>query len=283
LGQIGRHGIVIAAMPDIGNNSAATVATQLMNDFPSIRFGLLVGIGGGVPDKEGGKDVRLGDIVVSKPTNNFGGVVQYDLGKVTTHKGFEQTGALNKPPTVLRANVETLAAQHRREGNRVPHFLSEMVQKFPRMKEEYIYPGLEHDRLFKAVYVHQGGRTCDGCDTNQLVQRTNRRGTDPKIHYGTIGSANAVIKDSAVRDQLRTHLKVICVEMEAAGLMDTFPCLVIRGICDYADSHKNDQWHPYAAATAAAYAKELLMIIPSKEVKKESQAAEVLQSQSEYV
>ncbi|KAL3444390.1 hypothetical protein BJX65DRAFT_310973 [Aspergillus insuetus] len=47
--------------------------------------------------------------------------------------------------------------------------------------------------------------------------------------------------------------------MEAAGLMNTYPCLVIRGICDYADSHKNKAWQGYAAATAAAFAKELLL------------------------
>ena len=59
---------------------------------------------------------------------------------------------------------------------------------------------------------------------------------------------------------------MLCFEMEAAGLMNNFPCLVVRGICDYADSHKNKQWQPYAAATAAAYAKELLSVIPSAEV-----------------
>ena len=48
--------------------------------------------------------------------------------------------------------------------------------------------------------------------------------------------------------------------------MDTFPCVVIRGICDYADSHKNKIWQPYAAATAAAYAKELLRVIPGQAV-----------------
>ena len=48
---------------------------------------------------------------------------------------------------------------------------------------------------------------------------------------------------------------MLCFKMEAAGLMDDFPCLVVRGICDYADSHKNKQWQGYAAATAAAYAK----------------------------
>jgi nucleoside phosphorylase len=61
-------------------------------------------------------------------------------------------------------------------------------------------------------------------------------------------------------------LGVLYVEMEAAGLMDELPCLVIRGICDYADSHKNNRCLPYEAATVAAYAKELLSIIPVQEV-----------------
>jgi hypothetical protein len=50
--------------------------------------------------------------------------------------------------------------------------------------------------------------------------------------------------------------------MEAAGLMNNFDCLVIRVIADYADSHKNERWQPYAAATAAAFAKDLLVDIP---------------------
>jgi hypothetical protein len=61
-------------------------------------------------------------------------------------------------------------------------------------------------------------------------------------------------------------LAIMCFEMEAAGLMDTFPCLVIRGISDYADSHKNKEWQEYAAAAAAAYAKELLCMTPARQV-----------------
>jgi nucleoside phosphorylase len=68
--------------------------------------------------------------------------------------------------------------------------------------------------------------------------------------------------------------------MEAAGLMDEFSCLVIRGICDYADSHKNKRWQPYAAATAAAYMKELLNVIPAQEIVNTSKAAEALQKTS---
>jgi hypothetical protein len=64
--------------------------------------------------------------------------------------------------------------------------------------------------------------------------------------------------------------------MEAAGLMNDFPCLVIRGICDYSDTHKHKLWQRYAAATAAAYAKELLEVIPEEEVDGTAEAAKVL-------
>ena len=62
---------------------------------------------------------------------------------------------------------------------------------------------------------------------------------NPKFHYGKIRSANTMVKDAGLREELRRALKVICVEIEAAGLMNSFPYLVIRGICDYADSHKS--------------------------------------------
>jgi len=256
------------------------VATQLLNDFPSIRFGLLVGIGGGVPDEEAEDcDIRLGDVVVSKPTASFGGVVQFDMGKYTT-SGFERTGILAKPPRILQASVETLAANHRMEGSKVPQYLSQMLHDYPLMEEEYSYPGAPQDRLFQADFSHSSGPNCHRCDEHRIVKRNSRPNSNPKIHYGTIGSSNTVVKDARLREELRQALKIICVEMEAAGLTDSFPCLVIRGICDYADSHKNKQWQPYAAATAAAYMKELLCIIPPKDVAKVPAATDVAQISS---
>ena len=147
LGQLGAHNVVVAVMPTIGNNAAATVATQLLNDFPSIRFGLLVGIGGGVPGEEEEDDVRLGDIVVSQPTGVFGGVVQYDMGKTLVEGKFQRTGQLNKPPEVLSANVKRLDAQHRRVGSQICSYLTDMVNKYPKIKTEYQCPGVEHDHL----------------------------------------------------------------------------------------------------------------------------------------
>lgn len=71
---------------------------------------------------------------------------------------------------------------------------------------------------------------------------------------------------------------VICFEMEAAGLMDTFPSLAIRGISDYSDSHKNDAWQPYAATVAAAYAKDLLAMISPFQVEELSSAGKIIES-----
>jgi nucleoside phosphorylase len=276
LGEISGHNVVVAVLPEIGNNAAAAVVTQLLNDFQSIRFGLLVGIGGGVPGGEERNDVRLGDVVVSKPTDIFGGVVQYDRIKRLVNGQIERTGQLNKPPPVLSASVQKLQAQHLRAGSQIPAYLAEMTQRWPKMRGRYSFPACERDQLFVPSYSHQSGATCDHCDASQTVSRDIRSDNDPEVHYGTIGSANVLVKDPAVRDRLKRDMNIICVEMEAAGLMDTFPCLVIRGICDYADSHKNKRWQPYAAAVAAAYMKELLTVMSAQQVLQSARAEEIV-------
>jgi nucleoside phosphorylase len=75
LGRIGVYNVVIACLPAglMGNGPAAIVANNMQCSFP-IKFGLMVGIGGGVWSKKG--DIRLGDVVVSQPTGTHGGIVQ---------------------------------------------------------------------------------------------------------------------------------------------------------------------------------------------------------------
>jgi nucleoside phosphorylase len=263
LGKISSHNIVVACLPSgvYGTTSAATVATQMLSSFKSIRFGLMVGIGGGVPSETA--DIRLGDIVVAKPTEHFPGVIQYDYGKTVQDGRFERTGTLNKPPQPLLTAVSRLQADHMMIDSRIPTYLSEMVAKYPRMSTNFTHRGHQQDRLFQARYDHAEIRdTCDHCDISKLVDRPARTTNSPMIHYGLIASGNQVMKHGVTRDQFARDLSILCFEMEAAGLMDNFPCLVIRGICDYADSHKNNVWQEYAAATAAAYAKEILSVIP---------------------
>ncbi|KEQ62470.1 ankyrin repeat protein [Aureobasidium melanogenum CBS 110374] len=275
-GSVCNHKVVIATLPSdsYGTTSAATTANEMLRDFPGIRFGLLVGIGGGIPSEE--NDIRLGDVVVSKPQGTIGGVVQFDLGK-ETNEGFERTGTLNRPPDVLLKAIALLESRHAlRRSIDVPRYISEAYEKFPDYEAEH--PGPDQDRLFEAAYDHvpMQASTCKRCGLDQLVNRKVRKSQNPVIHYGLIGSGNQVIKNSRKRDLLGEQ-DILCVEMEAAGLMNNFPCLVIRGICDYSDSHKNKQWQPYAALAAAAYAKELLSTIPVLEVEAAPAALEMLQ------
>jgi len=266
LGRIGGLNIVIVVMGVTGTNSAATVARDLLRTFTFIRFGLMVGIGGGVPG--GPKDIRLGDVVVSTPQNTYGGVIQYDFGKAIAGQ-FKHSGSLNKPPMVLLNTCTRLASEHYLEDSKVPQYLTEIKTKYPKVGPKLTYPGANHDLLFKADYKHEGEPSdCAACDKRNLIQRLDYRHdlTIPHIHHGLVASGNQVMRDGALREKYREELGILCFEMEAAGLMDSFPCLVIRGISDYSDTHKNDRWKGYAAATAAAYAKELLVTMPTCDV-----------------
>ena len=240
-----------------------TVATQMSRSFPLMRFCLLVGIGGGVPNLIGNDqfDIRLGDVIVSNPTHNSGGVIQYDLGKI--HEGkqrLERVGTLNKPPGFLLSAVAGLRASHKFIDFPLQDHLVQMIKQRSNLAPEYTHQGENNDILFEAGYKHEGrGITCVECLESKRVLRPHRQSILPRIHYGTIASGNQVVKDSVTRDYWRDTEGVLCFEMEAAGLMDEYPCLVIRGVCDYADSHKNKRWQPYAAATAAGYAKDLLL------------------------
>ena len=259
LGRIDEHNVVIACLPagQTGTNSAASVAVQMKSKFVSIQFGLMVGIGGGVPSVE--SELQLGDVVISQPYMQHGGVVQYDLGKTGAGGYFTRTGSLNTPPIVLLNALSKLQSNHHRGRSSISTYLSSIC-RLPKFSRN----GAGSDILFESTYDHIEGPTCDRCSRDRAVARAVREVT---VHYGTIASGNQVIRDGVTRDRISSELGgILCFEMEAAGLMNSFPCLVIRGICDYADSHKNKRWQPYAAATAAACAKELLSVIPSAKV-----------------
>jgi hypothetical protein len=192
--------------------------------------------------------------------------VQWDFGKTGKGGIFQRTGSLDKPPLVLLHALQSLKEREITDGIDLEASLSLMVQNKPRMGETYRYQGADHDQLFKATYDHEGDETCDECDPKSIVSRLARSDSTPKIHYGNIAAGNEVMKHGTTRDKIAKEEGVICFEMEAAGLMDSFRCLVIRGVCDYADSHKNKIWQPYAAATAAAFARTLLGFIEKQEV-----------------
>jgi nucleoside phosphorylase len=271
LGRIGKHNVAIAGL-SVGNSvTTANAAFHMRSAFPAMRVILLVGIGGGAPSKS--KDIRLGDIVVSYPDGQYGGVVQIDSGRsvprAVDEDGFQLKGTLNQPPEQLLNVVKALRAKHlglsKSEEPDFMLYLRKAIDDKPRLKAEY--PGADEDRLFEHTYDHVGSQlTCENCNIDRVVTRESRSSTEPELHTGLIASANNVRKDGRTRARLEQKHNILCFEMEAAGIMNNFPCLVIRGISDYADSHKNDQWQPYAALVAAAYAKEWLLTFPEIKV-----------------
>jgi nucleoside phosphorylase len=285
LGKIGKHNVVIAVLPDgeYGTDSAACVARDMLHSFPNVRIGLMVGIGGGAPREK--RDIRLGDIVISSPRGGRGGVLQYDYGKTIQEQSFQHTRFLNQPPTVLRTAVNGLKAQYERNGHGFEEAINKILEKHQRLRQKYKRPDLRSDRLYKSGVTHppDGEASCMAVysdDPSNWINRPERTEMEdnPAIHYGLIASANQLMKDALVRDTLAKEQDVLCFEMEAAGLMNHFPCLVIRGICDYSDTHKNKEWQGYAAMTAAAYAKDLLCRIPPTMVEAEKRISDILSS-----
>lgn len=274
---------MIAVLPDgeYGLSSATGVAKDMLHSFPNIRIGLMVGIGGGAPSAKHG--IRLGDVVVSSPSGGTGGVYQYDYGKTVQGQAFQQTGVLDQPPILLRAAVNGLKAQYESDEHELEETISAILERKQRLRKKYGRPDQAADRLFKATAIHSSesnedcANTC-ACDQSSLVPRPQRDEDEdnPAIHYGLIASANQLMKDAVVRDTLAKENGVLCFEMEAAGLMNRFPCLVIRGICDYSDTHKNKDWQGYAAMVAAAYAKDLLGWIPPNRIEAEKKITELI-------
>ncbi|XWW94391.1 hypothetical protein V2A60_002334 [Cordyceps javanica] len=274
LGRIGKHNVVIAVLPggEYGTASAAGVARDMLHSFPNIRIGLMVGIGGGAPTSK--HDIRLGDVVVSEPQNGLGGVFQYDFGKTIQ----------DQPPTVLLAAISGLRAKHKIDGHSIQQDVQARLAGNKRLRKEFGRPGAETDRLYQSHIVHPPGEiSClSSCDSSALsvLERTARDEDedDPAIHYGLVASANQLMKNAILRDQYANEKGILCFEMEAGGLMNHFPCLVIRGICDYSDTHKNKDWQGYAAMTAAAYAKDLLKRILPTKVEAEKKIIEMVEN-----
>jgi nucleoside phosphorylase len=243
LGKIGPHNVVMACCPDqeTGKVSAALVAKDMLRTFKAVRFCLMVGIGGGVPrfeldeteqdlddaleywDSQEQRDIRLGDVVIGSQTKTTPAVVQFDFGKALHGGKWEVSGALNDPPDTVRGAISQLKGEHIRKGTHTlsKHLLA-MTKENPGLARNFKYQGVEKDQVIKPHIVHpKNAETCKACfgsgNANVVQQKRRKDPLIPVLHYGTIGSADQVMKDPAKRDALHKEHKIICFEMEAAG------------------------------------------------------------------
>ncbi|UKZ61213.1 uncharacterized protein TrAtP1_002481 [Trichoderma atroviride] len=284
-GRMGQYDVVLVLLPNMGTIAAAGAAASFRSSYSNLQLAFLVGICGGVPwNRE--DEIHLGDVVISKSA------VQYDLGN-QYHKTFviKDTidDSLGRPNKNIRSLVKSFETERIRDQLRQKALLylkdiqSAAARK--RRRFNYQYPGTAKDMLFIATYrhKHRGSQPCNfcdaqpdgfcqkaaqtscaelGCDEAQLVVRSDleARGSpeEPEIFIGRIASGNTVMKSGEHRDRIADEQGVIALEMEGAGVWDEIPCIIVKGVCDYADSHRNDLWQRYAAATAASVMKAIL-------------------------
>lgn len=270
LGRIGEHNVVIACNKDSAHKNTASFAVlEMLRMFPSIRFGLMVGVGSGVPSAE--DDIRLGDVVVGSCEGADDAVVQWDGSYLKTRGQFRRVGSLNPPPAVLRtalAKMTSFQGMADRIATTTQLILENTTSNSLR-RSRFQYQGIENDNLYYPECPKHIERedSCESCDEAcKAVTRSSRQSSIPQIHYGTIASGNMIIENGHTRDYIREYTDAKCIETGTSGLMNSFPCLVVKGICDYADSRKDARWQPYAALSAAAYTKVLLEFVGTEEL-----------------
>lgn len=259
LGIIGNHNVAIACSPysEYKTTSAATVATNMLQSFPNIRMGLLVGIGGGVPSTQ--HDIRLGDIVVGIPRDGQGSVFQYDFDETVNTRAFRKTQFLSPLPFSVLKEVASFRSEKKYKGYTIGEVKDHILQRSPTLQKIYKKPDLDADLLLDPEVSPI--ITAAGFYNRKKLRRVQN---NPTVHYGVIASAKQPITDAALRDALAAQRNVLCFDTEAADFQNPFPYLVVRGICDYSDSPRDMKWQGYAAVAAAAYAKVLLTRIRAR-------------------
>ena len=243
MGRMCDQDIVIVRFPEgeVGIGVSGSVIGEMTQYLPSLELVFLVGLGAGLPSESKKRDIRLGDVAVAVPGDDHSGIIHYTLQKIMDGGETKVKGFTNATSKVLRSAVGRIRTTGGfSQGSFLDHLND--LQDNPKAKS-FFRPG---DIRPSPSYSLPSERDS---------------GNDPVVHYGTILSGDSVVKSKELRDSLRDKHDAICIEMEAGGLMNTWPAVVIRGISDFGDSSKNDEWHKYGSVTAAAYAKEVLRIV----------------------
>ncbi|KAI1018644.1 hypothetical protein LB503_005534 [Fusarium chuoi] len=287
-GRIGDLDIVVLLLSSMGKASAATAAASLKCSYTELEMVFLAGICGGIPEMRSPsgrmREVLLGDVVVSS------NMVQYDFGR-----RYQDNFVTKQPIHTARKLINNFLIHLKTDVflDDVTERSAEVLEQMQQSNPKYQYPGSANDRLYEPSYQHQvdtlvlctcfsspslicvrcRGVSCDeaGCDEEFLVPRSRLeekvaledqgnicKAQKPLIFLGRFGSGDTVLKSSHDRDGLAQRLGIEAFEMESAGLWEDLPCIVVKGVCDYADSHKNKKWQDFAAATSASVVKALL-------------------------
>ncbi|KAL2693532.1 hypothetical protein Neosp_000092 [[Neocosmospora] mangrovei] len=294
-GRIGNFNVVLALLSRMGKTNAASTAASIAMSYGGLRMALLVGVCGAAPRNKD-EEILLGDVVISSRVIEYDFGRQYPDGFVRKDTLEDSHGRPNKDIRNLLVTLQTDRGLDRLE-QRTISFLQKIQADVFKTKHrgKYGYPGTPEDTLFETTHRHKhhGSPSCAcrscfsdsdpvceeainsscvelGCSNGPIVTRERLQARQqaeqdgevtaqhPTVHIGLVASGDRVMKSAAERDRLSKEEGVIALDMEGAGVWDELPCIIVKGVCDYADSHKNKKWQPFAAATAASAAKALL-------------------------
>lgn len=274
LGSLSGHTIAVVGPEGAGAGHVALAANHLARRWKQLKLILVVGICACVGKPEKGAEIFLGDVIFSKS------ITDYSLGKLTQ-------GGMK-----FEDHCRTVASYHSKRVNQILNSLSlsnfDGRDMMKRLNENLAYQEVErpekrYDRLFESTYhhTHRGdslecgchpfsgescssaqGASCDqlGCSEDK-TEKGREVDTGVSFHVGAYASGPNVLKNAEIRNRLAKDFNVIAIEMEGYGLWDvSTPAVMIKSACDYADSHKNNHYHKFAAATAACAAKVFVEI-----------------------
>ncbi|KAK2024403.1 phosphorylase superfamily protein [Colletotrichum zoysiae] len=307
IGRVGSHIVVLVLLLNMGKVGAAAETARLRSIYSGLELALLTGICGGVPSPGTANEILLGDVVISKSIVQYDIGRQYP-GKFARKDTVEDNlGRPNKDVRTLLIVLETQSALNelqQRVRQNLAHVQQEAANAYYRTS--YSRPLTAEDVLFEPAYSHRhrvrpecgcgDSFVCDRatsasceelqCEAKHQVSRRRLASTrgghaedgrsttapETRIHIGRVGSGDTVMKSGEHRDNVAKAHGLVAFEMEGAGVWDQIPCIVVKGVCDYADSHKNKKWQDFAAAVAAATARALLERYPAKEKPQDTDA-----------
>ncbi|KAK4078339.1 uncharacterized protein Triagg1_3355 [Trichoderma aggressivum f. europaeum] len=266
-GRIGDQNVVLALLQRMGKTSAASAVASMKLSYTGLRQAFLVGICGGVPRTQNGSDIMLGDVIISRT------IIQYDFGKRYPDQFIRKQTTMEAQSNDFRGLA--VMAETMRGRNKLRQAAFKLLNRLQDNANgggcgtKYAFPGLARDKLFEPNYRHKHHESpscvCKECRDMTSPQFSTSKGAQMlAIHVGSIASGDTVMKSGMDRDKIAQKEGIIAFEMEAAGIWDEIPCLVIKGVSDYADSHKHSEWQDFAAATAAATTTALLMAYSEK-------------------
>ena len=255
LGRLGVQKVAIAFLKTRWGTSSnvSEIAEPMHRSFPSLRLQLVVGTGGGVPCKF---DVRLGDVVVGESVIE----PDHDSISISPEDDLESMATSSAPSAEFLSIIDALKVpDEKARTSPIQRMLNGAISRYP-ATAMLVDKSKLRDDLYHVDHEHVFGGTCNNCDPSQLVKRPERqKGEESKIHGGTIICGHTTYRKPGLRNSLGYKYNVLCVDSTTAHIGFKFPRLVVRGIADYADSHKNPSWDNYANFSAAAFARLFLL------------------------